>query len=692
MADLPAGGVSRYPAAERQDVIEQIGRRRVPDPYRWLEDAASGPTRCWLTEQAELFRQVRSGWPDGPWFSASLDRLTSFDLLSAPHWAGDLAFYTCRPAGGRHTTLAVEIAGHRRVLVDPHQLDPSGQTVLGSWQPSPDGHLVACQLAVGGAEEFDLYFMDVATGTLVGDPIDGCRYSAVAWLPAGPPACYLIRRVDGRAGVYLHEVGAEQPARRVFGAGYPDTADFDVLVAPDGSRLVILAWDGLSFTNEVWHADLRRSAVPALTRLATCRDGWTAVWPARGGTLYLLSDDAAPRGRLIRVELDDADPDGAGTERSTTVVEEHPVAVLDGFAVLDGDALDPPQLLVLSSADGHSSLRRHRLPDGQPLGEVPLPGDGLVSDLTCRPAGGSEAWFVYSDAVTPETVYHYDASTDRVRPWQPMPTLDIPAVAVSERTYRSVDGTPVRLTLLSPPGAEHQPLPTILQGYGAFGEIQAVDYYAAALSWVGRGGAFALAAVRGGGERGEDWHLAGARENKQRGIEDFLSAADYLIDEGISEPGRLGAFGQSAGGLLVAAAMVQRPHQFAAVAATAGLFDMARYELSGMGAHWTEEFGSRDEPVELDWLLGYSPYHRLRPDARYPAVLLTAFEQDTRVDPLHARKLCAALQHVTREPIGRRPVLLNYQSGVGHGDRDRDAGRSYFTDVLAFFARYLDLG
>jgi prolyl oligopeptidase len=337
-------------------------------------------------------------------------------------------------------------------------------------------------------------------------------------------------------------------------------------------------------------------------------------------------------------------------------------------------------------------LRRHRLSDGHPLGEVALPGAGVVPDLTCRPAGGSEAWFVYSDPVTPETVYHYDAVTDRLRAWQATPALDLPAVAVSETSYRSADATPVRLTLLRPAGAGQRPLPTILQGYGAFGELQVAEYYAAALAWVARGGAFALAAVRGGGEQGEDWHLAGARENKQRGIDDFLSAADHLIAAGLTEPACLGAFGQSAGGLLVAAAMTQRPDRFAAVAATAGLFDMARYELSGMGAHWREEFGSRDEPAELDWLLGYSPYHRLRPDARYPAVLLTAFEQDTRVDPLHSRKLCAALQHVTREPVNDRPVLLNYQSGAGHGDQDRDSGRSYFGDVLGFFARYLGLG
>ncbi|HEX4728606.1 MAG TPA: prolyl oligopeptidase family serine peptidase [Jatrophihabitans sp.] len=688
MAD-PAPGAEqrRYPAAERQDIIEQVGQRPVPDPYRWLEDATSARTHTWLTEQVELFRQLRSGWPDRPRLLAAVDRLASFDRLSAPRWAAEQAFYSCLPPGAQHTTLVVEAGGRRRVLVDPQQLDPTGQTVLGSWQPSPDGRLVAYQLATGGAEEFDLYLMEVSTGRLVDGPIGGCRYSAVAWLPGGSPAYYVVRRVDGHPGIYLHTIAAEQPAHRVFGSDYPDTADFDVMVAPDGSRLVVLAWDGLSFSNEVWHADLGRPEAPALTRLTTCRDGWTAVWPGRNGTLYLLSDDAAPRGQLVRVELDEA-----ADERPTVLVEQDPVATLDGFAILDGDTLDPPQLLVLASAGGHSRLRRHRLSDGQPLGEVRLPGAGAITDLSCLPTGGSRAWFVYSDPVTPETVYHYDASTDQAQPWQPIPALDIPAVVVGDRTYRSADGTPVRLILLQPAEAERRPLPTILQGYGAFGESQLADYYAAALAWVGCGGAFALAAVRGGGEQGQDWHLAGARDNKQHSIDDFLAAAEYLIGEGITEPGRLGAFGQSAGGLLVAAAMAQRPHQFAAVAVTAGLYDMARYELFGMGGHWAEEFGSRDEPAELDWLLGYSPYHRLSPDAQYPAVLLTAFEQDTRVDPLHSRKLCAALQHATGQPLTSRPVLLNYQSGAGHGDRDRESGLNYFADVLAFFARYLQLG
>ncbi|MEO6504249.1 MAG: prolyl oligopeptidase family serine peptidase [Jatrophihabitantaceae bacterium] len=679
---------SRYPPAEPEQIAESISGRSVPDPYRWLETASSERTQRWLKSQSELYRWTCRSWRGAETFLPSLDRLTRFDLLSAPHWAGERAFFSCRGAAAQHTTLMVDEAGELRTLVDPQLRDLSGATVLGSWSPSPDGRLVAYQLATGGAEEFELYVLDVATGADIDGPLDGCRYSAVAWLPGPAAACYVVRRVGGRFGVYLHTVADPRPDRMVFGEGCPETAEFDVSVAPDGSRLVVLAWTGLSGVNELWHGEPAQPAAPALTRLDALCQAWNDVWPGRDGLLYVLTDQAAPRGRLVTVRPGAV----AGVaEEPVTLIGEDDRAVLDGFAILDGAQLSEPLLLGVTSAGGLSRVRRYGLRSGGPLGEVELPGKGVVSELTCRPGGGHEAWLVYSDPLTPETVYRYDARTGDCAAWRGLPAMGIPAVEVLEQECRSSDGTAVRLTILRPTASEGRALPTILQGYGAFGEPQVADYYAAALAWVEQGGAFAMAAVRGGGEEGEDWHRAGMRENKQRSIEDFVAAGEHLIQQGYASADGLGAFGQSAGGLLVAAAMAQRPELFTAVAATAALLDMARYELSGMGPYWTEEFGSRNETTELDWLLGYSPYHRLKHGAEYPAVLLTAHDQDSRVDPLHSRKMCAALQHATSGPHRSRPVLLRYESGVGHGDRDRDGRLRYFAEVLAFFACYLNL-
>lgn len=675
-----------YPYADRTETHDDLAMGPVPDPYRLLEDAEDPRTRTWLTEQAELFQRARSGWGSVDCFAASMDRLTAFDLMSSPRLCGDRAFFTSRAVGAEHTALLVQEAGGCRTLVDPHVMDPSGKTTLGSWAPSRDGKLVAYQVAEGGREEFDLYVLDVDECTNIDGPISGCRYSSVAWLPGGD-AFYVVRRNEGadRLGIYLHQVGEPVGTEmEVFGDGFDETAELDVVLGPDGRLLVVLVSDGLSASNQVWWADLTHTSAagPTLRPLGALSEGWSSVWPGRDGTLYILTDDAAPRGRLVAVQPTQDPP------LSRTLISEEPGAVLESFALLDGEHLEQPLLLGLSAVDGNNRIDRYDLRTGQALGPLPLPGTGIVSELTFREDGGHQAWFTYSDRETPETVYEFDARSGAHRPWRGAQHVGAGKMTFWQESFPSTDGVQVRL-LMAKPADACGPLPTILQGYGAFGQPQVADYYAAATAWVERGGLFAVACVRGGGELGEHWHQAGARENKQQGIDDLLAAASYLTDAGHTPPGRLGAFGQSAGGLLVAAAMTQRPDLFAAVACTSALLDMARYELTGLGAYWSEEFGSREVPTELEWLLGYCPYHRVRAGSPYPAVLLTALDQDTRVDPLHTRKMCAALQHATAAPMDQSPVLLRYETGVGHGERSRGGRLAYFADVLAFFDHHL---
>jgi prolyl oligopeptidase len=286
-------------------------------------------------------------------------------------------------------------------------------------------------------------------------------------------------------------------------------------------------------------------------------------------------------------------------------------------------------------------------------------------------------------------VHELDAVTGSLGLWAASPgAVEVGAVVASVHETTSSDGTTVRYQVLSPTGAPDAPRPTVLYGYGGFGVSLTPGWNPSALAWVEAGGVWVVANLRGGSEEGEAWHRAGMREHKQHVFDDFAAVADALVAGGWSTPERLGISGGSNGGLLVGAALTQRPQAYAAVVCSAPLLDMVRYEQFGLGRTWNDEYGTAADPEELGWLLGYSPYHRVVDGTAYPAVLFTVFEGDTRVDPLHARKLCAALQAATTSDA---PVLLRAEADVGHGARSVRRTIDLAVDVLAFLAAHTGL-
>jgi len=331
----------------------------------------------------------------------------------------------------------------------------------------------------------------------------------------------------------------------------------------------------------------------------------------------------------------------------------------------------------------------HDLASGRRTGSVPLPGLGSVGGLSERPEGGHEAWLGYTDHVTPSSVYRYDALTGETSLWATAPgSVAVPEVHARQVEYASADGTTVRMVVLAPTKEPDQARPAVLYGYGGFGVPLTPGYSAGVLAWVEAGGVYAIANLRGGSEEGEEWHRAGMRDRKQNVFDDFHAAAERLLADGWTTPGQLSASGGSNGGLLVGAALTQRPDLFAAIVCSAPLLDMVRYERFGLGETWSDEYGSASSPEELGWLLSYSPYHHVREGVDYPATLFTVFDGDTRVDPLHARKMCAALQAATS---GDRPVLLRREKDVGHGARALSRTIALGVDTLAFTARWTGL-
>ncbi|MBB3727262.1 prolyl oligopeptidase family serine peptidase [Nonomuraea dietziae] len=677
-----------YPAARRDEIVENLHGTPVPDPYRWLEDPEEPEVKGWLLAQEELFRAQA----EPVRFKERIAELLRSGSVGVPVWRGERHFFSRRTPDQEHAVYyVVEADGTERALIDPMAIDPSGLTTLDAVQPDKEGRLLAYQISVGGDEESSLYIIDVSTGTRVEGPIDRCRYSPVAWLPGGE-AYYYVRRLpstevpEGESQfhrrVYLHRVGTStEDDVMIFGDGLKMTNYYGVSVSRDGRWLQISASEGTAPRNDLWVADLSSSPAerPELTVVQEGVDAQTGLVFGRDGRIYVHTDRDAPRARVC--VADPADP-----SVWTDLIPEDPEAVLTDFAILDD--LERPVMVVGWTRHALSEISLHSLESGERVGEVPTPGLGTIGGISERPEGGYEAWFGYTDNTTPPTIQRYDARTGETSLWAASPgAVDVPAVRTEQVTYLSKDGTQVRMLVISPVSGEG-PRPTILNGYGGFGISMTPGYSASILTWVEAGGVYAIAGLRGGGEEGEDWHRAGMLGNKQNVFDDFHAAAEHLIATGVTTSAQLAISGGSNGGLLVGAALTQRPELYAAVACSAPLLDMIRYELFGLGATWNVEYGSAEDPAEFPWLWAYSPYHHVREGVSYPATLFTVFQSDTRVHPLHAWKMCAALQHATS---GSAPILLRNEGEVGHGARSVSRTVDLAADQLTFLARHTGL-
>jgi prolyl oligopeptidase len=688
-----------YPEARRQDLTEEIFGHRVTDPYRWMEDADSTERADWLQAEARLFAAQREEWPGRDRLAARVRELLNVGVVGTPVWRGERSFFIRRDPGQEHGVLYTQAVpgGPAEVLIDPMAIDPSGLTTLDAWQPDKEGRLLAYQLSEGGDEESVLRVLDVSTGSVLDGPIDRCRYSNVAWLPGGK-AFYYTRRLPPSsvpAGesqyhrrVYLHQVGT--PADEdvlIFGTGRDKTDYYYASVSRDGRWLVLSASRGTAPRNDLWLADLTLSdaAAPELRVVQEGVDAQTSVRAGRDGLFYLFTDRGAPRGRIVVTDPPSVDDPGSWRE----LIREDPEAVLRDYAVLDGAELARPVLVASWTRHALSEITVHDLASGVLVRRVALPGLGTVGGLIERPEGGHEAWFGYTDYTTPPLVLRLDARDSSVGTWAVAPgSVPVPAVTARQVTYQSLDGTPVRMLVLGGSSASDGPRPALLTGYGGFDISLTPAYAPLALAWVEAGGVYAVANLRGGSEEGEEWHRAGMLDRKQNVFDDFRCAALALIADGWTTSGQLAISGGSNGGLLVGAALVQSPGLYAAVICSAPLLDMVRYERFGLGQTWNVEYGSASDPAQLEWLLSYSPYHHVVPGTAYPAVLFTVFTNDTRVDPVHAYKMCAFLQYATSSAS---PVLLRAEDQVGHGARAVSRMAELAGDTLAFAARYTGL-
>ena len=653
------------------------------DPYRWLEHAASPATTAWTEQHEAAYDRAASAWSYRESFAAALAELSARTTrYGTPRPAGGRSFFTDKPPGAEHPSLAVaDPDGTVRVLLDPMLLAPDGSVTLEHWEPSPDGRRLAYQVAASGTEDSDLYVLDVDSGKLLDGPIDRVRRSTVAWLPDAS-AFYYVRRLGSdryHRRVRYHVVGTDPDTDPLtFGEGRERTQFYATQVSADGRWLAVRASAGTDRNTEFWLADLS-TGTPEAPRLEPLRQHHAARSSLliSADTLYVSTDLDAQRGRLVT-----AIPTDPGSDKWQTLIAEDDDSVLEDFVLL----VDGTRLVIARTRHAVGEISVHDAATGDLIRMLPLPPGGTVGPLRGAPEGGDEVGFSHSGFTEPPTIYRYDARTDTlVKQFG----ADVSTTGLETRqvSFKSADGTVVRMFVIARPDI-NLPAPALLTAYGGFGVSSLPMYSPEAVAWVQAGGIYAVANIRGGAEEGEEWHRAGMREHKQRCFEDFEAAADHLVTLGLTTPDRLGIWGASNGGLLIGAALTRHPTAYGAAACVAPLLDMERYELTGLGPSWTGEYGSAADPEQLAWLLSYSPYHHVRAEQAYPATLFAVFDGDTRVDPLHARKMCAALETAD---VSGSPVLYRLERGAGHGARSTSRRDALFADLLAFFADQLGL-
>jgi prolyl oligopeptidase len=551
-----------YPDAERLDLVEDLHGVEVADPYRWLEDAAAPATVEWSAAQDERWAAYAEGLDARPPLRRRLTALIP-GFTGAPHVIGGRRFWMARTPGQDHAVLWVSDAAGPRALVDPNALSDDGTVTLDGWSPSVEGERVAYQLSSGGDEESRIWVVDVATGGTVEGPIDRARYSPLQWMPGGRELFYVRRlapdlvpadQTQYHRRVYRHVVGTDPVDDvEVFGAGVDMTAYFGVDAPEEGSWVVVTTSLGTAPRNDL-HLRRRGAAddvedgpwIPVLV------DTDAQAWPHfdQRGALWLLTDLAAPRKRVCRIEL----AAGPGSDAGVGTPADWPVVISedpDG-AVLEDFVLAGEHVVVLWSRHAISEITVHDRASGQQQRRVTLPGIGSA-DLTGRRDEGPEVWVGYTDHATPYTVFILEPSTGDVSTAAPAGTSAGPgpaAIVSQQRVAISADGTEVRVTVVAGALAPDRPRPTVLYGYGGFGVTLTPAYSSSIRAWVEAGGVWVVAHLRGGSEEGEAWHRDGMRDQKQHVFEDFEAAADLLIEEGWTTAAQLGIFGGSNGSVL----------------------------------------------------------------------------------------------------------------------------------------------
>ena len=669
LALMPAAVLSQtlnYPVTRRDEgVADAYHGTRIADPYRWLEDDNSEETKAWVKAQNEVTFSFLKAIPKRDQIRERLRKAWNYERTGIPFEHGGRWFFTRNSGLQNQSVLYVteSLEQEARVLLDPNLLSQDGTTSLTEIAPSEDGRLLVYGVSKAGSDWQEFRVKDIATGRDTSDVLKWIKFSGASWAKDGS-GFYYSRYPQPKKGaaltganknhkVYFHKLGTPQAADRLVYAR-PDHPDWGMYahVTEDGGYLILTITQGTDTKNRVYYLDLVTPGAKVVELLDDFDADYGFIENA-GSVFFFRTDLDAPRYRVIAIDVT-----SPGRKNWREIIPE-------GKDKLESVTCVGGQLLCERLKDARSAVTAHDM-DGRLLREIALPGIGSAGGFGGR-RKDKITHYSFTSFTSPGAIYRYDIASGQSTLWkEPKVEFDATPYETKQVFVTSRDGTRVPMFLVHRKGLKLDGgNATLLYGYGGFDISLTPNFSISRAIWLEMGGVYAVANLRGGGEYGAEWHLAGTKLRKQNVFDDFIACAEWLRDEGFTSPRKLAIMGGSNGGLLVGACMTQRPDLFGAALPAVGVMDMLRFHKFTIGWAWKSDYGSSEDAKEFRALLAYSPLHNLKPGARYPATLITTADHDDRVVPAHSFKFAARLQECQAKD--GPPVLIRIETSAGHG-------------------------
>ncbi|RZA34970.1 MAG: S9 family peptidase [Lysobacteraceae bacterium] len=687
----PAGAPSlTYPVTKKVDQSDNYHGTTVADPYRWLEDANSAETKEWVTAQNKVTQAYLAQIPQRAAIRERLTKLWNYERYSVPGKEGGRYFYSRNDGLQNQAVLYTQksLTDTPRVLLDPNTMSADGTVALAGTAVSPDGKLLAYSTAASGSDWNEIRVRDIETGKDLADHVKFVKFSNTAWTKDGkgffysrydePKEATKLADVNYFQKLYYHRIGTPQSADTLV-YDRPDQKEwgFGGTTTDDGRYLVIITTKGTAPKYRVSYKDLSKPDSKVVDLVDNFDAGYDFIDNV-GSVFYFSTDRNAPKKRIVAIDVNKPQ------EGNWKQIVAESADTLAGADIINN------QLVLEYLKDARSVVRVHAL-DGKLVREVKLPGIGTVGGLSGK-RGESETFYSFAGFTTPTTIYRLNLKTGQSTVFrQPKVDFNPADYETRQQFYTSKDGTKVPMFIVSKKGLKMDGSnPTYLYGYGGFNISMTPGFSPANLAWMEMGGVYVVANLRGGGEYGEAWHQAGTKLQKQNVFDDFIGAAEWLVANKVTSPSKLAIGGGSNGGLLVGAAMTQRPELFGAAIPAVGVMDMLRFHKFTIGWAWTSDYGSSENPDEFKALVKYSPLHNLKPGTCYPATMVTTADHDDRVVPAHSFKYAAAAQAAQ---AGAAPVLIRIETKAGHGaGKPTTKQIEEVADRWGFLARELKMG